>query len=61
MTSIAQNRENDQREISATLDKFYAELLFTGQADKKAICPGWRAYRKGRKKEPNQWSSRSKS
>ncbi len=25
MTSIAQNRENDQREIGATLKKFFAE------------------------------------
>ncbi len=30
MTSIAQNRENDQREISATLEKFYADYSVAG-------------------------------
>ena len=30
MTSIAQNRENDQREISATLTKFYADYGVAG-------------------------------
>ena len=30
MTSIAQNRENDQREISATLAKFYADYGVAG-------------------------------
>lgn len=30
MTSIAQNRENDQREISATLKKFYADYGIAG-------------------------------
>ena len=30
MTSIAQNRENDQREISATLEKFYADYGVAG-------------------------------
>ncbi len=30
MTSIAQNRENDQREISATLKKFYADYGVAG-------------------------------
>ena len=30
MTSIAQNRENDQREISATLKRFYAEYGVAG-------------------------------
>ena len=30
MTSIAQNRENDQREISATLDTFYADYGVAG-------------------------------
>ena len=30
MTSIAQNRENDQREISATLEKFFADYSVAG-------------------------------
>ena len=30
MTSIAQNQENDQREISATLEKFYADYSVAG-------------------------------
>ena len=30
MTIIAQNKENDQREISATLEKFYADYGVAG-------------------------------
>ena len=30
MTSIAQNQENDQREISATLEKFYVDYSVAG-------------------------------
>ncbi len=49
MTSIAENRENDQREISATLAKFYADY---GVAGLLRACRG-----KSRRASPRSGSS----